>query len=496
MLTREEQIKRDDKSFLIFLCVHFCLWLGASLSRLNIPMDSAEAIVWGMEWTLGTNKHPFLSGWLAEIFVFIFRNPDLAVYVLSQICILTAFVFIRKLALCFLDSSKALAATLILEGTAFYTLCAPEYNVNILSLAIIPIMMFSFYRALETEKMRWWAATGFWAGLALVTKYTNGVFLLCMGLYMLCTKDGRAHMKKAGPYVTAVITVLIFLPHLVWLYRHDFFVFDYFSVRVTPKSEQSIFDHIEFPLVFILTNIPAVLVSVLMFVFVYFKTPKTDRGAPHPEKGFLFYAGILPFFVLPVISGLFASPLKQMWGSPFFYLSGVLLFKCFPFEFGENQRRIFMRLAYAVLFAGAAAYTVTALYRPSQRTRFDGREFAAQIQDIWNRQHYSRPLSYVAGHIWYASNVSVYSENRPRVLIGGTTAAAPWIDGRDVEEKGAVFIAPNDFFYGLYKKNYPDLSLPVIKKVTVKGLSGRTSETTVYIGILPPAEKRIVRPSY
>lgn len=459
-------------------------------------MDSAEAVVWGMEWTLGTNKHPFLSGWLAEIFLFIFRSPDLAVYVLSRICILAAFIFIRKLALCFLDSSKALAAVMILEGTAFYTICSPEYNVNIVSLAIVPVMIYSFYRALETNKMRWWGGTGFWAGLAVVTKYTNGVFLLCMGLYMLCTKEGRGRMKKAGPYVTALLTVMIFLPHFVWLYRHDFFVFDYFSVRVTPKSEQSFFDHFEFPAVFILSNIPAVFVSVLMFVFVYLKTPRADRQKPHPEKGFLLYLGIVPFFVLPVVSGIFASPLKQMWGSPFFYLLGVLLFKCFPFEFGERQRRIFMRLAYAVLIAGAAAYAGTSLYRPSLRTRFDGREFAAEIRSLWDQQKYGEPLSYVAGHIWYASNVSVYSENRPRVLIGGTTAAAPWIDEADVKQKGAVFIAPNNFFYTLYKQNYPGLSLPIVKKISAEGLNGRINETTVYIGILPPAEKESVRIFY
>ena len=60
-------------------------------------MDSIEAIIWGQYCDWGTNKHPSLSGHMAFAFYNLFSGSHLGIYVLSQICVLFAFIYIYNI---------------------------------------------------------------------------------------------------------------------------------------------------------------------------------------------------------------------------------------------------------------------------------------------------------------------------------------------------------------------------------------------------------------
>jgi hypothetical protein len=51
-----------------------------------------------------------------------------------------------------------------------------------------------------------------------------------------------------------------------------------------------------------------------------------------------------------------------------------------------------------------------------------------------------RPLVYVIGSMWEGGNVGHYAPERPRVLIDGRPARAPWIDLADMRSKGAAIV--------------------------------------------------------
>ena len=81
-----------NKTLFVFLSLHFILWsVLPILFRANLPMDSAEALIWGFIGEWGTNKHPPLSGWLADVIYQITKTPY-ALYVLSQLFIVGAFL--------------------------------------------------------------------------------------------------------------------------------------------------------------------------------------------------------------------------------------------------------------------------------------------------------------------------------------------------------------------------------------------------------------------
>ena len=55
---------------LIFLSFHLIVWtLVPSISNINLPLDTIEALAWGSNLDWGYSKHPPLSALAVELFI-------------------------------------------------------------------------------------------------------------------------------------------------------------------------------------------------------------------------------------------------------------------------------------------------------------------------------------------------------------------------------------------------------------------------------------------
>ena len=125
--------KNINKVFIIFILAHLFLWtLIPSISNLNLPLDTIEALAWGSNLDWGFSKHPPFSAFAVETFYKIFGNNDWAYYLLSQIFVIIAFYFVWKCSNQFFeDETYSLLSVFILSGIFFYNFTTPEFNVNI-----------------------------------------------------------------------------------------------------------------------------------------------------------------------------------------------------------------------------------------------------------------------------------------------------------------------------------------------------------------------------
>ena len=83
--------KNIQKVYFLFLAAHLILWTTIpSITNVNLPLDTIEALAWSSNLDWGYNKHPPLSAFAVEIFYIIFGRQDWAFYLLSQIFIITA----------------------------------------------------------------------------------------------------------------------------------------------------------------------------------------------------------------------------------------------------------------------------------------------------------------------------------------------------------------------------------------------------------------------
>ena len=113
-----EKKKNISLIFNVFLFTHLFVWtLIPSVSNINLPLDTIEALAWASDLDWGFEKHPPLSAFFPEIFYQIFGRQDWAYYLLSQIFIIFSFVVVFKLAKEFLKNEvHALLSVLLLEG--------------------------------------------------------------------------------------------------------------------------------------------------------------------------------------------------------------------------------------------------------------------------------------------------------------------------------------------------------------------------------------------
>ena len=83
-------------------------------------------------------------------------------------------------------------------------------------------------RLLQSDEPRWWLAIGGAIGFGMQTKYTMGFFVLGIVAGVLFTGARRYFLTRWLWYGVAV-SVLIFLPNLLWQARHDFISLDFLN---------------------------------------------------------------------------------------------------------------------------------------------------------------------------------------------------------------------------------------------------------------------------
>ncbi len=101
---------------------------------------------------------------------------------------------------------------------------------HLLSLALMPdailnlfwcLTLFLFCRALRGEGGGWWLAAGAAGGLAALSKYHGVLLAPCLAGYLICSKRHRRRFGQAGPYLAALAGAAVFLPNIIWNWRHQ-----------------------------------------------------------------------------------------------------------------------------------------------------------------------------------------------------------------------------------------------------------------------------------
>src|SRR5512145_1044652 len=83
-------------------------------------------------------------------------------------------------------------------------------------------------RLLKSDNPRWWIPIGAVIGLGIMTKYTMVMFVAGLVGGVLLT-DARRYLRGPWLWGGVALSLLIFLPNLIWPIRHDFISLDFLS---------------------------------------------------------------------------------------------------------------------------------------------------------------------------------------------------------------------------------------------------------------------------
>ncbi|MEC7099730.1 MAG: glycosyltransferase family 39 protein [Pseudomonadota bacterium] len=399
------------KIYFVFLFLHLFLWtLAPSISNINLPLDTIEALAWGSDLEWGFNKHPPLSAVAVEIFYQIFGNQDWAYYLLSQIFVISTFYIIFKFANEFFNNIKlAVVATLLLEAIFYYNFTTPEFNVNIAQLPFWTLSVFLTWRCITRDKTIDYILLGLCFGLGILSKYLFLYLILSINLLLVYYIFKKKKINIKNFFLTGLVSLLVVTPHLFWLIENNFITLTYGLKRAGGLVH--LIDHVKLPLYFVIKQLGILLPFFLLSIILLNKFK--IKLILDEKKVFLIFVSLMPIFLIFLTSVILGSKIRTMWMTPFYLFFGILFIEFYKKNLNLKKIKKFYYAFLFIFFISPLLYLGISLSNDFKRTDYPGKEIARLVQERWNKNFYNE-IKYVVGDEWFAGNLSYHLKSRPK----------------------------------------------------------------------------------
>src|SRR5210317_1572911 len=401
--------------FFIFILSHLIIWtLVPTLTNYNLPLDTIEALAWGSNLQWGFNKHPPASAFFPEVFYQIFGAQDWAYYLLSQIFVCIAFIYVFKLANeIFNNLLLSLISVLLLESIYFYNFTTPEFNVNVCQLPFWSISVFYSWRIFNQKEInvRDCILLGFFGAVGFLSKYLFIYLLFSIVLLFLYFIFYKKIKKFDFKYLISIeIFVVLLIPHLIWLNDNEYITVTY-GLKRTGLEGSDILDHIKYPIIFILKQI-GLLIPFFVLVRLLVKKLKYKLDFKDKKLLFLFFVNIIPILLMLITSIITGSRIRTMWMSPFYLSFGILFIHVFRSQVNLKRLKAFLYSFIFLFFLSPILYSYVSINETDKRTDYPGKDIAMKVQYVWDQQS-RNPINVVLGNEWNAGNLSYHLKSRP-----------------------------------------------------------------------------------
>ena len=403
--------KKINTVFYVFIFSHLFLWtLIPSVSNLNLPLDTIEALAWGSNLDWGFNKHPPFSAFATEFFYLIFGNSDWSYYLLSQIFVVTSFFFVWKFSNeIFEDKIYSLISVLILSGIYFFNFTTPEFNVNVSQLPFWALCVYFFYRAINFNKKIDWVFLGIFSALGFLSKY---LFIYLLAAFLIYIILNLKKFKKIIPnyLLSLTISLILLIPHFFWLFQNNFITISY-GLNRTGLTEFNILNHFSNPLIFLTKQIIILIPFFIMF-FIILKKFQFKIKIKDKKILFLISINLIPFLLILATSIITGAKIRTMWMTPFYLFLGVLFLEIFRKNIDIKKIKIFFYLFLFFFISTPLTYLGISIIDETKRTDYPGKEISRLVQNKWD-DNFVNDIKIVVGDEWSAGNLSYHLSSRP-----------------------------------------------------------------------------------
>ncbi len=434
--------KNINNIFFIFAITHLLIWtMIPSLTNLNLPLDTIEALAWGSNLDWGFNKHPPMSAFFSEVFFNIFGSQDWAYYLLSQIFVVISFYFVFKFAFEILGNIKlSLISVLLLEAIYFFNFTTPEFNVNVCQLPFWSLVIYYSWKIYDAKEIQFYDCflIGLFAAIGFLSKYLFVYLLLSISLlfiYVIYKKFKNFDFKYL---IIIEIFLVLLVPHLIWLFDNDFITVSY-GLKRSGLEESEILNHVKYPITFLLKQI-GILIPFFLLMWLLIKKIEIKFNFNDRKFLFLLSISILPIFLIFITSAIIGSKIRTMWMTPFYLPLGIFSIYLFRSQINLKKINSFLVGFLFLFFLSPSLYAYISITKTDKRTDYPGKEIAAKVQFTWE-QDFEEEIEFVTGDEWKAGNLSYHLKSRPK--WEGFTK-------NEILNKSSQFICLDDICLGRY----------------------------------------------
>ena len=403
--------KNIIKVLILFLILHLFFWtLVPSISNINLPLDTIEALAWGSNLEWGFSKHPPFSAFAVEIFYTIFGSNDWAYYLLSQIFVVVSLIYVWKFSNEIFDEKiYSLLSVLTLSGIYYYNFTTPEFNVNVSQLPFWALTVYFFWKSINSNNRINWILFGIFSALGFLSKYLFIYILLAIFFYFIL--NIKIYKKFITNYLLSIaISLAILTPHFIWLFKNNFITIVY-GLNRSALTNTTWVDHLENPLVFIFKQI-LILIPFFIMIFILLKKFNFKLNLKNRKNLFLISINLIPIILILFTSIVSGAKIRTMWMTPFYLFFGTLFIEIFRKNIDLKKIRKFLIFFLFLFVLSPAIYLGISIYDKNKRTDFPGKEIARLVQNKWN-DNFVNDIKIVIGDEWFAGNLSYHLNSRP-----------------------------------------------------------------------------------
>jgi hypothetical protein len=290
------------------------------------------------------------------------------------------------------------------------------------------LSMFLFWKAISSQKLEtnnriknqskilnlksqiYWLLLGSSIGLGLLTKYTMAFFYPCAFLFLLFFEENRRILKIKSPYISFLISLIVFSPVILWNANHDWITVKHTAgqahlVEGLQISLKSFFEFLGSQLG-VITPLLFILIAVSIWKF-----RKTIEGA------FLFWFSIpvIVFFLFKSIQ----AKVQANWALPG-YISGIISFSAFYLKNFHSKGKV-IKILITIALILSVIVTSVALYpsiinlppkkNPASRL-YGWKELGAEVTKIYEQKSANR-LFLFSDSYQVSSELAFYVKGQP-----------------------------------------------------------------------------------
>lgn len=432
-------------------------------------MDSVEQLVWvrSLEW--GYFKHPPLPTIIIWPFVQLFgiqeRVVDIAGGVAIALALWSAWRLVKEMAGTHFAGLSLLGSLCI----TYYSGRTNFYNHNTVLLVFVSGAAWFCWRAFADRSRTAWLALGLMLGLGALAKYQVVLAAFSVVAFWTLKRGWQDARHVRGLLEAAGVAVLVFSPHLWWLFSHDFLPMHYAS-RSALGAAMPCMQRTAHALHWLADQGNRLSPAFLLAAALWWKTrpaapsndavPKTASDTHPDAKRFLVAWGLLPLATIAFVGLVTGANLQFQWGTAFVLFTCPALMLCcvrkrviddVPFD---EALRLFVVVQGLLLATMWATSPVSGLgWSKSQTSNFRSAHFAERI-GIQARAAFGGPVPVIGGTSNIASALAIRLPERPLVLLDGDFVASPWVSPAVVERDGMLWVGD--------AASKPPAGLPVI----------------------------------
>ena len=186
-----------------------------------------EAYYWNyaQHLDIGYLDHPPMMAWFIWLSTLVFGNSEFAVRLPAFIGWFAFAFFVFRFAANFAGRIAAYWTLILISILPIY------FSIGFLMTPDAPMYvawaacLYFLERALLARKNTGWWGVGIFLGLGFLSKYSIGLLGLATIIFLVIDKSSRFWWKRPGPYLSALLSLAIFSPVLIWNWNNNWISF-------------------------------------------------------------------------------------------------------------------------------------------------------------------------------------------------------------------------------------------------------------------------------